>query len=568
VETLQVVDEKGFQGTPGAVVPMIANKAQEKHWEMCLDCWENQRPIRFVILKARQEGFSTQIQGIEFTIVTYFANIYAYVVADTQPMAELIFDRTRRFWDTMDENERRPCRGGQPTKDRIDYASPWYSKLLVQHARNFQLARGLTPRFGHFSEYAYWPGDPSRVRLSFLNAMPKSHEQWFTGVWIESTANGHNHFRQFWKDAENGKNGFTPVFFDWQSFPHYSLPLYKGQKLEKSKEVQERQKRFGLSEEQVKWMLQTIHQDCDGKLQNFDQEYPSSAELAFVSTGHPWFSPERLANMRAVAAKIQPIFKGRIEIDTRYHRDIVYQLVEDPFGPLTIWEHPVAGCSYVMALDPGAGVKADFSVGPIWKLPQTFLPNDVSSVNSTSAASSFYEAVAEYRSNHEPPEVVVIHMWALGHYYRWPLWGIENTGMGKSAVVVAAHGGMSEYPAFKRYPRLYKKIDEDKDKLVPTETVGYNTNSATKRRLLSHLRNVVNDGSVKLHSLPTISEMEGFSWVPVDGKLNRGDWEQSYRDPDTEKFHDDTIMGHGICYQMALVTIDEQLIPGARSCDR
>ena len=47
---------------------------------------------------------------------------------------------------------------------------------------------------------------------------------------------------------------------------------------------------FGVSYEQLKWRRWCINNNCNGDVEQFHQEYPSTPEEAFIASGRPRFN--------------------------------------------------------------------------------------------------------------------------------------------------------------------------------------------------------------------------------------------------------------------------------------
>jgi len=83
-----------------------------------------------------------------------------------------------------------------------------------------------------------------------------------------STANGSgNFFHQLWNGASTGNNKFDPMFFPWSASEDRDEAWYEGKK-----------------DSMLPWQLA--------------QEYPTSAEDAFVKSGNPVFDIDVLNDMR------------------------------------------------------------------------------------------------------------------------------------------------------------------------------------------------------------------------------------------------------------------------------
>ena len=546
--------------------PLIFWNEQQHYFDTIMDRLERRLPIRDLILKARQLGFSTIIQAFAFTIVTWlFPNVYFYLVAQDQEMAELIFDRTNRFYHELPPNQQRRLTGNRVNQQRLSYAKPWHSKIIVTTAMKFSLARGLTPLGYHFSEYATWPGKPEQVRLSIHNAMPKPNENPFTIGCIESTGRV-GHFYQLWQDAEAGKNGFMTHFYPWLTKTTYSLPLQGTEILrnavysEKDPEIQEYIKARDINRNQVKWLLETLERDCGNELRLFSQEYPSTPADAFQLDSAAWFKVNALLRLEQRVASNPPIFTGFVQPDSRFIDKIVYEFVSRPIGNLLIWENYILGAAYVMGQDVGEGIDQAYCVAYVMRCP------DPPGLNTENPCRE-HRIVAELRDNITSPEEFTIQAWCLGHSYGYQLWCIERTGMGLSACRVAGGDGLAPYRAFRKYPRLYTEISYNKELQQDTRVVGYFTGGTSKLALLGHFRRAVNEGTFTMFSSHLLHEMKGFTWIAGD-KGSRGTWEQTSVDPKTKKGQDDCIMAAALTYEMAHVDIETAMFAQAGSCDR
>jgi hypothetical protein len=99
-------------------------------------------------------------------------------------------------------------------------------------------------------------------------------------------------FYDFWTKAKQGRNEFKPMFFSWGMFKEYRLVGKKPEDYFAEAEwiVDEPALRdAGYDDEQLAWRRYKIANDCEGDVDAFKQEYPSSDIEAFLTSGRPVF---------------------------------------------------------------------------------------------------------------------------------------------------------------------------------------------------------------------------------------------------------------------------------------
>ena len=240
------------------------------------------------------------------------------------------------------------------------------------------------------------------------------------------------------------------------------------------------------------------------------------------------------------------MWRGLIEPDPRFPNDIVIKRTEfagsfegRKGGPLTIWEEYIPGVIYVASQDTGHGLRSDYTVGGVMRLPD---PLDGPKYDPPC---NKFRQVAEYRTCTIDPELSTIHNYLLCMCYGYPLWGIEWTGMGRTAIS-AAWNGLAQYPAIQRYPHLYRRIKDEQIEPEITNQFGWDTNKATKIQILQSLRNALD--SLEIYSLETLNEMEELQY----DESQSDPWMAGYLDEFTNDYHDDGVMHLAILYRMAL----------------
>jgi hypothetical protein len=156
----------------------------------------------------------------------------------------------------------------------------------------------------HGSEVAFWD-DLDQQMAGLLQVVPDISG---SEIFLESTACGFNSFHSLWRKAQSGESEFMPIFLPWQLDPNYRRELPKDFKMEP--EEIKLAELHNLEPEQVCWRRAKINELGNSEL--FPQEYPASAEEAFVTSSFDSFiSPALvLAARREKVDAYGPIILG------------------------------------------------------------------------------------------------------------------------------------------------------------------------------------------------------------------------------------------------------------------
>jgi hypothetical protein len=256
---LQIVDKRG------KAIPFAMNDAQERFLSHV-----EENPWTY-ILKARQLGMTTMIAARFFWRALFTPNFRVGVLAHRTESAQAIFEIYRRFYDNL------PAFLTFPTEKanvrELCFFHGGYIRVTTANSENF---RGTTYQALHCSEFAFW-GDVERtIASAFQTAGPNAE------IYLETTANGMNDAHRLWQD----ENGFAKVFFPWTDDSAYVSSKPRGGV---SPKIKEYAKEFGLSDRQANWAQDTFMSKCMGNWNTFLQEYPATAEQAFISSGETFF---------------------------------------------------------------------------------------------------------------------------------------------------------------------------------------------------------------------------------------------------------------------------------------
>ena len=264
----------------GAVKPFHLNQAQRYIHERLEQQKRELGYIRAIILKGRQQGCSTYVEGRFVWRTTHRIGCQAFILTHEDDATKNLFQMAKRYYEHLPDQVK-------PAINASNDKSLNFGKLdsgyRIGTAGNKSVGRSMTNQLFHGSEVAFWPNAAEHAK-GILQTVPVSGE---TEVIYESTANGlGNFFHQQWKMAESGQSEFIAIFVPWFWQTEYRKPIPKD--FHRSDDEQALAEQFDLDDEQLQWRRDKIVElSADGQDGNkaFKQEYPCTAAEAFQVTG-------------------------------------------------------------------------------------------------------------------------------------------------------------------------------------------------------------------------------------------------------------------------------------------
>lgn len=263
----------------GQIVPFVLNTAQQYVHERLERQLREAGKVRALILKARQQGFSTYIGARFYHKVTHRTGYQCFILTHEQPATDNLFAMVDRYHKHNNPLVK-PSTGASNAKelyfDRLD------SGYAVGTAGSKAVGRSKTIQVFHGSEAAFWPNAP----LHFAGVVQTIPDLPDTESILESTANGvGGEFHERWQQAEAGIGDYIAIFVPWFWSDEYRRPVPPG--FELTRDEEEHAELHGLDMEQMVWRRAKIAELKDPLL--FKQEYPATAVEAFQTTGHNAF---------------------------------------------------------------------------------------------------------------------------------------------------------------------------------------------------------------------------------------------------------------------------------------
>lgn len=512
-ESLTIQNKRGelsaMEPSPGQIKLFNAIKQQQ----------QRSQPVRIVYLKPRQAFLSTGTAAKFYKETAFIPGQRSIVIAHDESSSLKIFEYYKRF-----QQHYRPFRHvieapaliaprnlESPKVEAMVWANG--SRVEIDTANNVSGGRSFTARRVHLSEYAFYR-DAATLMTGLLQAIPDDPDSMLV---VESTANGiGDPFYELCKAARQGDNDFLFVFLAWFEHPEYQRPLdTTPDRFQESLDRIERdlQQRYFTTLEQLSWRRWAMRNKCRNKPEVFKQEYPSTPEEAFQSSGamriparyvdlHKWIEPTR----------------GELRLEQLGVKErLLFQ--EDSYGILSVWDAPDAAKMYCIGADVAEGDDAS---------------EDLSEGNPDYCVADVLETrvgvqVAQLRDRLTPAEFGR-YLYYLGRWYNWALLGIEINGVGLGTLQTLLD---MNYPQ----DRICRRTVYETGTGLPVGSkLGFKiTGPAVREQVISGYENALanpGDGGIIIRSQVSLSELYTFQILKGKAQARPGQ-------------HDDTIFSGG-----------------------
>lgn len=529
--------KKGFLTTP-AVRPFVLSRSQEFVWNTYIKPkMDAHEPVRIMVLKERQGGWSTFFAGLGYWRAALNENQGIYILANEKKVSENLFAKHQLFY----KYSRHKPPYDRFNREQIHFSNPDPKSLvpgLESYIQNDSVDENVGASFAltflHFSEVSRFESKSNNVDAIMESVIPTIPRMGGSFIIYESTAEeGGEFFRNKFMDKEDTE--YEKIFISWLSDDTYRidystggrpLELSKtadsiyGNEIEEATAITEEIKRWypeiaddhGLRYElqcRLKWRRAMIKSEaCHSDFNVFKRIYPTTAQDAFRGKVSGVFASWILsAQETQILAAGQTGMIGN-EIYTHIKRGFVplafnpdakrnwEQVLIDQLtdrGALSVFEKPIEGMDYYIGADPSLGIEDGDRSGGI------VLRGTVPLVE-----------VATWNYSIRPDEFAVL-LYVLGSWYHNALIGVETNAMGYSTFDKL----LRDY----HYPRIYQR-----EKVGTTiynevsENFGWYTEDRTKHQMITDMRSAVVNGEIKFRSLETIREMLKYQKMP-NGKL-------------------------------------------------
>lgn len=358
------------------------------------------KPIRLILLKARQWGGSTTSQiYMAWLQLVHKMGLNSLIIAHQGVASEEIMDMFNRMIGAYPVSmlhrigegysAAEPKFVGVGKSGAVRRVPQRNCKIKVGTAERPDSCRGGDYNLVHLSEVGIWKTTEGKKPEDIVRAATKGVLlKPYTMIVYESTANGTgNFFQREYDAAKAGRSLFKALFVSWFDIDLYTLPFPSGearaafaQRLwdnrgnrnvmsdrEECGEYYWRLWNYGATLEALNWYVQE-RSGCSSHAE-MASEYPSDDTEAFVNSGQRVFDQTLVDRLKPGCRP--PKFIGDVQADADEGRDALSRVrfAEDRQGLLWVWEKPDTDPGekvlhrYLVAVDIGGrSSKADWSV--------------------------------------------------------------------------------------------------------------------------------------------------------------------------------------------------------------
>jgi hypothetical protein len=175
-----------------------------------IDVIHNNR--RVILMEGRQQGKTTTSAAYILWYTLFQPNKNVAILANKKDAAREVLDR----YQTMYEMLPKWMQQGVLTWNKGDIELENGSKVFTA-ATGKSGIRGKSVNLLYVDEAAIIPNNVAEE--FFTSVYPTISAGQTTKILLSSTPLGYNHFWKFWNDAENGRNGFVPLFIPYWDIP-------------------------------------------------------------------------------------------------------------------------------------------------------------------------------------------------------------------------------------------------------------------------------------------------------------------------------------------------------------
>ena len=461
-DQIQIITKDASQG----FVPFTLNKCQQEITKVLAEQLEETGRVRAIILKARQQGISTYCAGRVFWKSYFTPHARSVVMAHDSATSDALFSMSKNLIKNMPKGMK-PEELKSNAKEIVIKSPSFADEDAVASYRLYtagspEAGRGTTPTIAHLSEVAFWQHD-EKILAGLFQGISQADG---TEVILESTANGATgEFHRLWEGAVAGENEYVPIFLPWFFTDEYRRPAPEG--FERTSEEELLVERYSLDNDQLYWRRLKI---AEGGELKFRQEYPATADEAFIVSGSNVFNMEKLNDIVPQDPKKKMLF----DFDAN-----MWETSSE--GNLEIWEYPDWDENYVVAADVALGVGRDYSCAIVLDTQR--------------------RVVACFRDNFLDPSKFGDLLFYLGRYYNNSLLAVESNSMG-----IATLTRLDQM----QYINLYRQTKINQISKEEGEVPGFKTTQATKPHIIGNLKNAIEEDDIWFRSKVMLREFKNY----------------------------------------------------------
>jgi hypothetical protein len=474
------------EDSPPLIIPFRRNPVQSVYHNL-KNKIEKPRSTgkRILTLKSRRMGVTTYEQAMSYSMARTQRGAQCLTVAQTKEATVDIFKMVK----LMHDDDKNYMRLSTDKKDGLAYKN-LKSSFTITTALGLSIKRGATLHKSHGTEVAFWElNEQDALNLiSAIDAATRGGE-----VVLETTANGTSGvFYDLWQEATSQESKWSPIFLGWYLDARNSVMPLEGEREQILDTLDDEElvlvDKFNCNIGQLAWRREQTKGGEKSKRQ-FRQEYPATAEEAFISSGMSYFEVDVLERLMRLCA--DPIRETE---------------------GLSIWKEPVAGRRYILAADTSEGLTGS-DPSPIVVLE--------------------YETCEQvYRLNWcVRPNVLARKCAEVAQHYNNAIIAIENNNTGHAALEALINQ--------LDYRNVYYHEDEVREEAKTETRPGWRTDGKTKPVLLGDLEIALKENTIKVNDKLFLTQCRSFKDLGNGRATSKA-----------KEHHGDTVIAWGIALQV------------------
>jgi hypothetical protein len=494
----------------GMIVPLVFNRGQEIQHRIAEKQKKEKGYIRQLLLKTRRFGGSTYIEGRFYQHTSLNFNRNTFITGHEEDSTSTLYSMAKLM---QEQNPIAPSTRKSNSQELIfdtQDGTGLKSQYRLSTARNVDAGKSQGIHYLHLSEEAMYQGGGHDLLSGLLQCVPPVTAPIDTEVFRESTAKGYGNSFQVdvfktYREGQypyyeedgityawyNPNSHWVLAFIPWFVHKWYSMPFEtEEQKNKIISAVREKvfnkesmrwehseeytlKKRFKLTLEQLNWRASCIENECRGSVETFHQEYPSTVEEAFLSSGLNVFSKELCDELEEQC--YDPILIGDV-----VERAGKPKIRRNRHGHFKVWLKPEKHLEYIMVVDSAGGIKKSQI--------QSQREPDPACIDVYEHVSG--KQVAQWHG-HLDYDLIADLVELIGQLYNKAIAVVEVNNHGYTVVADLKK---------KHYPMYEAKMGEP----------GWLTNRKTKPQMVDALIRMSRDAQVQIMCKQTVSEMRTF----------------------------------------------------------
>lgn len=463
------------------------------------DALINDRPCWEVTAKARQQFWSTTCAVVNYCLAKHLDGIGGLVAAHEDRAATTLWEMYRNIRDNdpdLPRNKEMVDEDGKKKRQKDSAGElmlPNKSRVVVDLAKN-TLGKSGAYHFAQLSEADFYEGvgvNLSVMWSDFLTTMPDTG---FSVLQVESTRDpvSGGWLQHMYEQAMSRKGRFRPNFVPWftSKGKKFQFPDEDERKhtVESITPYEKRVMTAGATLEQIAWARIDLT-DSGGDRALWAAQNPAFIEEVFSASRMCAFDTTKLDGLAKTS--ITPArWRYEVDLDRKNLSPIITDGGAD--ARLLVWRHPVGGHQYFIGADSASGIAS--------------ADEEHSEAACVVLDATTKEVVARWSGYEQPIDFASI-IAALGYHYNTAMLVPELNNHGNSTVDHLAH--VLEYPI----DRIFHERSETTEIEERRNRLGWVTNQASKIRMVSNGRFVINNGTILLNDVKIIEQARSFVQV-------------------------------------------------------